>query len=154
MSGCSTTALKRICTNCGGEAEYLGNGMGFQCKECGKISHMLSGNKTYLDGIKKEPEEYPRPSENVMQHMAICTEMNALYARKNKDYGDSFHISFEEEGMAMARIRLGDKLNRFKTLTKNSGQEVKDESIRDTLIDLANYAIMTVMEIDRKAEGK
>ena len=96
----------------------------------------------------------PKPSANVMQHERICTEMNALYARKNRDYGDSFHISFEEEGMAMARIRLGDKLNRFKTLTKAGDQLVQDESIRDTLIDLANYAIMTVMEIDRMGEGK
>lgn len=87
---------------------------------------------------------------NVERHMNIAVELNQLYAKKNKDYGDSFHISFVEEGMAMARIRLGDKLNRFKTLTKNNQQEVKDESIRDTLIDLANYAIMTVMEIDRK----
>ena len=87
---------------------------------------------------------------NVEQHKKIVSEMNALYERKNKDYGDSFHLSFLEEGMAMARIRLGDKLNRFKTLTKSDHQEVKDESIRDTLIDLANYAIMTIMEIDRK----
>jgi iron uptake system EfeUOB component EfeO/EfeM len=87
---------------------------------------------------------------NVEHHMEIVTEMNKLYERKNKDYGDSFHKSFLEEGMAMARIRLGDKLNRFKTLTKSDHQEVKDESIRDTLIDLANYAIMTIMEIDRK----
>lgn len=87
---------------------------------------------------------------SVEQHMNIAVELNQLYAKKNKDYGDSFHTSFVEEGMAMARIRLGDKLSRFKTLTKNNQQEVKDESIRDTLIDLANYAIMTVMEIDRK----
>lgn len=87
---------------------------------------------------------------NVQKHMEIATELNQLYERKNRDYGDSFHISFLEEGMAMARIRLGDKLNRFKTLTKSDQQEVKDESIRDTLIDLANYAIMTVMELDRK----
>lgn len=53
-----------------------------------------------------------------------------------------------EEGMAMPRIRLGDKLARFKSLTKSEVQEVKDESIRDTLIDLANYAIMTVLELD------
>ena len=86
---------------------------------------------------------------NVEQHMKIVTEMNELYERKNKDYGDSFHLSFLEEGMAMARIRLGDKLNRFKTLTKTNEQQVNDESVRDTLIDLANYAIMTVMEIDR-----
>lgn len=51
----------------------------------------------------------------------------------------------------MPRIRLGDKLNRFKTLTK--GMEialVNDESVRDTLVDLANYAIMTIMEIDEE----
>ena len=87
---------------------------------------------------------------NVQKHMEIATELNQLYERKNRDYGDSFHISFLEEGMAMARIRLGDKLNRFKTLTKSDQQMVTDESIRDTLIDLANYAIMTVMELDRK----
>lgn len=82
-------------------------------------------------------------------HEAICEELNALYERKNRDYGDSFHLSYLEEGMAMARIRLGDKLNRFKQLTRQpAGQQVNDESVRDTLIDLANYAIMTVMEMD------
>ena len=47
----------------------------------------------------------------------------------------------------MACIRLSDKLERLKRLTKAEA-EVKDESIRDTLIDLANYAIMTIMEVD------
>lgn len=50
-------------------------------------------------------------------HREICEEINGLYARKNHDYGDSFHQTFVEEGMAMARIRLGDKFNRFKTLS-------------------------------------
>ena len=91
-----------------------------------------------------------RTPENVKMHNLITNELTELYERKNRDYGDSFHISFVEEGMAMARIRLGDKLNRFKTLSKSHSQEVKDESIRDTLIDLANYAIMTIMEMDRE----
>lgn len=85
------------------------------------------------------------------RHMEICEEQNHLYDKKNHDYGDSFHVSYLEEGMAMPRIRLGDKLNRFKTLTK--GMEialVNDESVRDTLVDLANYAIMTIMEIDEE----
>lgn len=87
---------------------------------------------------------------NVEMHRKLCEELNELYEKKNHDYGDSFHLSYMEEGMAMPRIRLGDKFNRFKTLSKAENQEVKDESIRDTLIDLANYAIMTVMEIDRR----
>lgn len=85
---------------------------------------------------------------NIERHKKICDELNALYERKNHDYGDSFHVTFLEEGMAMSRIRLGDKLSRFKKLSKDKDRKVSDESIRDTLIDLANYAIMTVMEID------
>ena len=89
-----------------------------------------------------------RTPENVKMHNLITNELTELYERKNRDYGDSFHLSFIEEGMAMARIRLSDKLERFKRLTKSNEQHVQDESVRDTLIDLANYAIMTVMELD------
>lgn len=87
---------------------------------------------------------------NVEQHQRLCVELNQLYEKKNRDYGDSFHLSYLEEGIAMPRIRLGDKFNRFKTLSKVGKCAVKDESLRDTLIDLANYALMTVMELDRQ----
>lgn len=90
----------------------------------------------------------PETKSKVQLHKEICTEINELYAKKNHDYGDSFHQTFVEEGMAMARIRLGDKFNRFKTLSRGNEQKVSDESIRDTLIDLANYAIMTVLEME------
>lgn len=86
------------------------------------------------------------------RHAEICDYIKNLYIKKNHDYGDSFHLSFIEEGMAMPRIRLGDKLNRFKTLSKEE-QLVNDENIKDTLIDLANYAIMTILEIEEQ-EGK
>lgn len=84
----------------------------------------------------------------IERHMAICRSLNAIYEKKNHDYGDSFHETFKEEGFAMARIRLSDKLNRFKTLTTGSKQKVSDETIVDTLMDLANYAIMTIMEVE------
>lgn len=111
--------------------------------------------KTFRDlwGRREEKvcENKSLEPENVMEHSGICAELNDLYRLKNRDYGDSFHKTYLEEGMAMARIRLTDKLERFKKLTREGGQEVKDESIRDTLIDLANYAIMTVMEMDRES---
>lgn len=93
------------------------------------------------------------PLSKVNQHKDICLRLNEIYERKNHDYGDSFHQTFVEEGMAMARIRLGDKFNRFKTLSKNTDQKVADESIRDTLLDLANYAVMTVLEMDIEEES-
>ena len=97
-------------------------------------------------------------NEKVLRHKEICDGLNELYARKNHDYGDSFHATFVEEGLAMARIRLGDKFSRFKTLSRLScndrdQQQVTDESIRDTLLDLANYAIMTVLEMDAPDES-
>lgn len=86
----------------------------------------------------------------VDQHECVCHEIHELYIRKNHDYGDSFSKTFAEEGFAMARIRLSDKLERFKTLSKKADQKVMDESIRDTLMDLANYAMMTIVEMDMR----
>ena len=88
-------------------------------------------------------------NNNCVMHGNICRELTELYHKKNHDYGDSFHTSFEKYGYTMAAIRLCDKLTRFEALTRGK-QLVNDESIRDTLIDLTNYAIMTVMEIDRQ----
>ena len=91
--------------------------------------------------------------ENIQRHSAICKELTELYTRKNHDYGDSFHNTYLKWGLVMSAIRLEDKLQRFETLIRNP-QKVSDESIRDTLIDLANYSIMTVMEIDASKNGE
>ena len=108
--------------------------------------------EVFGNGAEK-PETSAEP-DNVQNHHKICNELSLLYAEKNADYGDSFHKTFVEEGMAMARIRLSDKLERFKRLTKSNEQHVQDESVRDTLIDLANYAILTVMEMDGAGSGE
>lgn len=68
--------------------------------------------------------------------------------KKNHDYGDSFGQSFRDYGLLAGLIRMEDKFNRLKTLARGAGQEVVDESITDTLRDLANYAIMTLLEME------
>lgn len=88
--------------------------------------------------------------QKVQLHKKICEELTTLFERKNHDYGDSFHQTFAEEGWPMVRIRLSDKLHRFKALTRGDSQQVQDESLRDTLMDLANYAILAMMEMDRR----
>jgi hypothetical protein len=80
-------------------------------------------------------------------HREICERLNKIYTAKNKDYGDSFGEGFQEYGLTMSAIRLDDKLHRFKQLIKQEA-EVKDESIIDTLMDLANYSIMTIIELE------
>lgn len=77
----------------------------------------------------------------------VIEEMLGLYSRKNKDYGGSFDESLDDDGLLVAKIRIKDKLNRFSQLI-DTDAEVKDESIRDTLIDLANYSVMTINWLD------
>lgn len=84
--------------------------------------------------------------EKIGVHAGICSELTALYERKNRDYGDSFAKSYEEWGLTVVCMRLGDKLERLKKFAKTGELSVKDESIEDTLMDLANYAIMTLVE--------
>lgn len=88
---------------------------------------------------------------NVKHHEKICQQLNDTYKRKNADYGNSFSKQFEEYGITSSAIRIEDKFLRFKNLLKNDAK-VKDEPLEDTLLDLANYAIMTVMEINNRQE--
>ena len=87
----------------------------------------------------------------------ITNEMLDLYEIKNKNYGDSFAKQFQEYGLTSVCIRLEDKLNRLKSLNKQISEakngivdiDVDDESIKDTLIDLANYSVLAIMEISK-----
>lgn len=82
----------------------------------------------------------------------ILLEKSELYYKKNADYGNSFETLMDEYGLVALAIRLSDKLNRLKQLEK-TGQQVVDESIQDTLIDISNYADMGIMWL-RNKEGE
>ena len=73
----------------------------------------------------------------------IQAEGLELFIKKNADYGNSY----KQYGLIGVLVRLQDKINRALNITKN-GIQVKDESLRDTLIDLHNYAAMALMEIE------
>ena len=90
------------------------------------------------------------PPTDIDKVEAITKKMHSIFRKKNHDYGNSFEQSLNEEGLAASRIRIGDKWNRFKQLSKGAKAQVNDESLRDTLIDMANYAIMTVMWLDKQ----
>ncbi|NFJ83988.1 DUF1599 domain-containing protein [Clostridium botulinum] len=81
------------------------------------------------------------------KHKIICEELNKIYKVKNHDYGDSFGETYKKLGMISAVTRITDKVNRLQSLAVKE-QKVKDESIKDTLRDLANYSIMTLIELE------
>lgn len=90
--------------------------------------------------------------DKILEHEKICKELNEIYAKKNADYGNSFGDTFQKLGLISAITRISDKYNRICNLaTKNSNEtKVKDETIEDTLKDLANYCIMTLIEMQYK----
>ena len=78
------------------------------------------------------------------QLQKVLKEAFELFVKKNADYGDAF----AKYGVIGVLMRIEDKLQRSLSITKNGVNLVKDEGIRDTLIDLHNYAAMAVMLLD------
>ena len=80
----------------------------------------------------------------------VTINLRNLYDAKNRDYGDSFGQSFQKWGLPMSCIRLSDKLNRLESFAQKKDMQVDDESVEDTLMDMANYAIMTLVELNMR----
>ena len=134
------------------------------CKGDCKLKYWVGKNTTGREhclGIEKATKEEldkalelinntkikPLEDSKTEKHKLICEKLNKLYEAKNADYGDSFGKSYKEYGLTMSCIRLEDKLNRLKSLNFSKSARVS-ESVEDTLMDLANYAIMTLIELE------
>lgn len=91
-----------------------------------------------------------------LRYTKIVNEMYEIYKAKNADYGDSVHDTFLKYGLLSFLVRMEDKISRlrFLTLKGKKEQRVKNESIRDTLQDLANYAILAIIELEEQADTK
>lgn len=87
--------------------------------------------------------------KNVEEFSNVCKELIELYTKKNHDYGNSFGKTYENLGIISAVTRISDKYNRLCNLVRDTNQLVSTETVEDTLMDLASYAIMTIMEYRR-----
>ena len=77
----------------------------------------------------------------VEQLKSIQQEALELFARKNADYGDAF----AKYGLVGVLMRIEDKIQRALSITNNGVVLVNDEKLKDTLLDLHNYAAMALM---------
>ena len=86
--------------------------------------------------------------DRVQQLENTQKECLELFRKKNKDYGDAF----AKFGLIGVLMRIEDKIQRSLSITKNGVQLINDESLKDTLMDLHNYAAMGVMLLDEETE--
>jgi hypothetical protein len=80
------------------------------------------------------------------QLSTVQSEAFELFKKKNADYGDAF-ATYGPVGVI---VRMGDKIQRLVSVSKDGVTLINSESLRDTLIDLHNYAAMAVMLIDEE----
>ena len=88
---------------------------------------------------------------NVEQFNKIAQELSELYEAKDKAYGSSFADTYKKLGLISAVTRISDKFNRLCNLATNPDIDNLGENLEDTLRDMASYCIMTVMELQNKA---
>ena len=81
------------------------------------------------------------------EHKKLCDLMHEIYIKKNRDYGNSFSDLYDEYGSIISEIHIREKFNRFKQLRTNESQV--GESIEDTLMDMANYCLLTLLEMKK-----
>ena len=77
-----------------------------------------------------------------------------ILQEKNDAYGDSFSKSLDEDGLLVLKIRLGDKFNRISSLIKRGELKENDESLEDTLLDMAGYAILGLKYLEEYKNEK
>lgn len=97
-------------------------------------------------GKQNERTDYERFNE-------ITDKMCDIYKQKNSDYGNSFSKLFKKCGMTYAYGHLAEKIERIDSLSNNDAK-VQGESMIDSLYDLANYSILTIMEIEKRKEHR
>ena len=90
-------------------------------------------------------------TDNEKRFRQKIEKLAKVYVAKNKDYGDSFSQSLDKYGIIASLVRMGDKMNRIDSLYDKPTTEV-DESLVDSLEDLANYAIMTAIWLEKQVE--
>lgn len=120
----------------------------------GKIGAVPVKDRTLTDCVHESLVD-----ENVLSFRAIQDKLVNIYAKKNHDYVDSFNEGCNELGVGYAFSRIFDKTKRFQTLAKgimnNSlSIEVQDETIEDTIMDLANYCVMYLAWRDKQDNNK
>ena len=93
-----------------------------------------------------QTEVKPETPDRIKQLDIVQLEARQLFEKKNKDYGDAFATY----GPVGVLVRIGDKIQRLQSIHKRGISLVEDEKMRDTLIDLHNYAAMAIMLIDEK----
>lgn len=93
----------------------------------------------------------PKFTDDELRFRNITEKMRETFLKKNHDYGNSFHETWDEfgdKGIITALTQISHKYHRLMNIGLGT-KPLVDESIDDTLLDMANYCILTIMELEK-----
>lgn len=114
------------------------------------LSNSLDDLVNKIIDVLKDHEEDRDPSEARFKEISLS--LSDLYSKKNPVYGNSFERSLKKYGKISGLTRISDKFNRLEKIITNPDIETNDESLEDTLLDLASYCIMLKMALENANE--
>ena len=137
----------------------------FKDKECvityvDDTSYHINDSKYWWTDEMLEPVENNIMEVNNMDRLGIyqhiINNLEDTYKKKNSDYGNSVGDTYEKFGDISFLTRITDKYNRMVNLVCNSNnvRKVKDEALEDTILDLANYCLLWLVERDYAGQHK
>lgn len=121
-----------------------------------RAASITSTSARYDHGFNAEEKYVPKPGTKGMMKVQpgifdrILEQMSDVHRRKNADYGDAAYEGYKEFGIQYYIIQLHNKLKRLKSLTKKGYEPQVAESIEDTLLDMANYAVLALEALKRE----
>ena len=135
------------CTECGQEHKQLAEWLKYYkiLLKRGGVMEVNEEDYTVLTPIHAKTE---KEKNDASWFMCVVEKCVNLYVEKNRRYGDSFSNQYKDFGNMSVALRLTDKVERLKSLVKRP-DDYGDEPIEDTLTDIANYAIMALIELNR-----
>lgn len=150
---------KKNCKDCD---YFVKSSLGNYCDFYGILLNIMHGcnefqlkkHKEGIEDIKTKNIENDTINPFMEEYEKIVNETVKLCKRKNADYGSSVQDTYEKFGDISYLVRITDKYNRICSLLQNGKAEVEDESITDTIVDLANYCFLWASSRNLKVEGK
>ncbi|WP_246011962.1 nucleotide modification associated domain-containing protein [Lactobacillus xujianguonis] len=127
--------------------KWLNNGLKFLNSH---QESLLNDFINQIEAVRNSNHELIIPMNKSNPFIKYTDHLAETLQEKNDAYGDSFGKSLDEDGLLVLKIRLGDKFNRISSLIKKGELKENDESLEDTLLDLAGYSILGLKWLKEK----
>lgn len=110
---------------------------------------MVEDKNRIIDLLKSMGIKSTLITEDIVAFGEKVEKVIQMHAAKNMDYNGAFYKTMKKYGLVALCIRLSDKMDRLDSILKSGNIQVQDESVEDTLIDIAAYATMGLVELNR-----